>query len=139
MNPLSSMNQQNFENMTFDIAMATLKRHTDMAFSVRTNLFGFKKMLADLKGSKSGPRILTPTKEQKTKKSQKILHQLFGATRSSGKSSSSSKMEKSSGSASSILPNHPKPFGVGSKQKNPSHDSGSAENDNETDFQGEVT
>ena len=59
---LLSMNQQNFENMTFDIAAATLKRHTDMVFTVRTNLFGFKKMLADLKGSKSGPRIATPTK-----------------------------------------------------------------------------
>ena len=120
---LLSMNQQNFENMTYEIAMATLKRHTDMVFTVRTNLFGFKKMLVDLKGSKSGPKILTPTKEQKTKKSQKIFTQLFGSTRKG-------KMEKPG-----LLPNHPK-LSLTGKQKSPSHDSGSGENDNETDFQG---
>jgi len=80
-------------------------------------------MLVDLKGSKSGPKILTPTKEQKTKKSQKIFTQLFGSTRKG-------KMEKPG-----LLPNHPK-LSLTGKQKSPSHDSGSGENDNETDFQG---
>jgi hypothetical protein len=97
-----------------------------MVFTVRTNLFGFKKMLADLKGSKNGPRILTPTKEQKTKKSQKIFTQLFGSSRKTGK------MDKV------ILPNHPKMMINTVKQdKNPSHDSSSNENEGDG-FQGQI-
>ena len=117
---LLQMNNQNFENMAFDTAMTTLRKNTDLKFVVRTNLFGYKKMLSELNGPKMNPRVgVQETKEaKKTTKHSKIFSNFFS---------------KSKNQKSNLLPNHPKhPV----KPKTPSHDSGSADNE-QTEFQGQ--
>ncbi|CAG5094555.1 Oidioi.mRNA.OKI2018_I69.XSR.g13661.t3.cds [Oikopleura dioica] len=92
-----AMNDRNFETMSYEIAMKTMKRHTDMTFSVRTNLFGFKKMAAEIKHQKSTPKIMSSVKEPKVKKTSKSLSSwnIFGT-------------KKNQKEKPSILPNPPK-------------------------------
>lgn len=92
-----AMNDRNFETMSYEIALKTMKRHTDMTFSVRTNLFGFKKMAAEIKHQKSTPKIMSSVKETKIKKTPKISSwNIFGTSKKNQK-------EKPT-----ILPNPPK-------------------------------
>ena len=116
---LLQMNALNFVDMSYDMAMATLRRNTDMKFIVRTNLFGYKKMLSELNGLKHNPRIIMEQKETKRDKKNKIFSGLFGK-------------KKQSTPGESVLPNHPK---HPTKPKTPSHDSGSADNE-QTELQG---
>ena len=118
---LLQMNALNFVDMNYDMAMATLKRNTDMKFVVRTNLFGYKKMLSELNGLKHNPRIVLEQKDTKREKKNKIFSGLFG-----------SKSKSKSNVNAEVLPNHPK---HPSKPKTPSHDSGSVDNE-QTELQG---
>ena len=109
------------QNLSVEIhfqAMNTLKRNTDMKFIVRTNLFGYKKMLSELNGAKLNPRVNQQDQKETRKSARpKIFTSLFGKNKQKN-----------------LLPNHPK-HPTAMKPKTPSHDSGSADNE-QTEFQG---
>ena len=91
-----------------------------MKFIVRTNLFGYKKMLSELNGAKLNPRVSQQDQKETRKSARpKIFTSLFGKNKQKN-----------------LLPNHPK-HPTAMKPKTPSHDSGSADNE-QTEFQGKT-